>query len=160
MTSENIEISVSFDVILVYLEFKKTAAEVAAELFLLLKEANVSLDSLNLMPLRRPASGLSFAVENGDFSKLLRTFAQLKDKSDPMQLTVSGGYAKICLAATSETMSGFFRALSLALPETICISATGTTLSALVPMAGLDRMLNELEKVFPNAETVYKLRDS
>jgi len=158
--SENLEISVSFDVILVYLEFKKTAAEVAAELFLLLKEANVCVDSLNLMPLRRPASGLSFAVQNGDFGKVLRAAAQLKDKSDPMQLTVSGGYAKIVLNSTSKTMGGFFQALSLALPETVCISATGTTLSALVPMAELDRMLGALEKVFPNAQTVYQLHDA
>ncbi|MBE7010054.1 MAG: hypothetical protein E7418_01020 [Ruminococcaceae bacterium] len=154
------EIAVTFDVILVYLEFKKSAAEVAADLFLQLRKMGAKIDSLNLMPLRRPAFGLSFAVESDDFAKVLKVASILKDKSDPMQLTVCGGYAKITIVSAQDALSGFFESLSSALPETVCLSATGTALSALVPMADLDKMLSELEKAFPSAKTVYAGEDA
>ena len=160
MNADKTEIFVTFDVVSVYLEFKKPAADVAAELFTVLKDAGAGVDLISLTPLRRSVSGLSFSVYNCDFSKVLKAAAQLKDESDPLRLEVSGGYAKITLRGVSLSKksglaAGFFRALRAANPETVLLSASDVTLSVLVRMAELDRMLAEIEKVFPAAETIY-----
>jgi len=161
MQQEKLNITVTFDVVAVYLEFKKPAATVAAELFTRLQNSDVGVDLISLTPLRRSCSGLSFSVLNRDFSKVLKAAAQLKDENDPLRLEVSGGYAKITLcgvllAEASDSASGFFRALSAAAPETVLISAADTTLSVLVCMADLDKILAAIEQYFPDAETEYR----
>lgn len=161
MQKEKLKMIVTFDVVAVYLEFKKPASTVAAELFTLLQAGGVGVDLISLTPLRRSCSGLSFSVFNRDFSKVLKAAAQLKDESDPLRLEVSGGYAKITLCGViltepSDSASGFFHALSVAAPETVLISAADTTLSVLVRMAELDKILAAIEQHFPDAETIYQ----
>ncbi|MBE7021844.1 MAG: hypothetical protein E7414_01330 [Ruminococcaceae bacterium] len=160
MDAEKTEIFVTFDVVAVYLEFKKPAAAVTAELFTLLKETGAGVDLISLTPLRRSVSALSFSVDNCDFSKVLKAAAQLKDESGPLRLEVSGGYAKITLHGNGLSkkdgmLAGFSHALRRAAPETILISASDLTLSVLVRMAELDRMLTEMEGDFPGAEITY-----
>lgn len=154
------EIAVTFDVVLVYAECKKTDTAAVTALFEALSHTGTNVDLISLIPPRRAAGGLSFSVFSCDFSKVLRAAAQLKNSHAAMRIEVCGGYSKIVLRGSyfpQETgiAAGFFRALREADSETMLISASDTTISALVRTDELDKTVAALETAFPDAKTIY-----
>lgn len=158
MDKKQTEITVTDDVVLVQMTDTKTETRTIAELFSLLTENEVSIDLINLTPVRHSADNLAFSVSSCDFSKVLKAIARLKDKAQTRRISVSGGYSKITLKGDrfpEETgiISASFSALSEANAEVFLVSSSDTTLSFLVQTELLDKALFHLEKAFTNYDT-------
>ncbi len=160
MNNQKIEILVSFDVVLVYAECKKAEPGYAAELFSSLSRTNANIDLISLIPPRRMSGGLSFSVFSSDFTKVLRAVAQLKETLADTRIEASGGYSKVTLrgerfAYETGVAARFFNALREADSETMLVSASDSTISALIRSDELDKTVAALEKAFPESETYY-----
>lgn len=155
MKQDSVEILVTDDVVLVQVSGIPITAAITAELFSAFANAGINIDLISHTPVGR-CSGLSFTVMSSDFSKVLKSIAQLKGKMATMRTSVQGGYSKVTLRGPHfpdecGIASACFCALAQAEAECALISASDTSLSVLVQTNALDRTLSRLENTFPQA---------
>lgn len=159
-TDQRTQITVDFDVILVYAETKKTDACGIADLFRTLSASCIRADLIGMIPPRRTPGGLSFSVASGDFSRMLRAAAQTKGRHPDMRIEVCGGYSRIMLykgetPCAVHPTADFLTAMCAAESEIMLLASSDAAIGVLVRTDELDKTLEALEKAFPSAEVTY-----
>lgn len=160
MADNQTEIQVVFDVVSVYAVHEQGGTGFLGTLFDGLAKIGINVDLISMTPGVEQSEGFSFSASGADFSKLIKTAANMKESVGALRLMVCGGYAKVTLRGShfpEETgvAAKLFQALEESKTAPALISSSDVSISVLISADALDKTLMALEHAFPSAKIYY-----